>query len=331
MENFNLFIGIDVSKNSIDVCCLKNDIVLYSGKFENTKPGIRKFVGQLKKLKDYSCQDTLFCMENTGLYSLKTALFLLDFNIKHIWIETPIQIIYSQGMLRGKTDKIDAQRIATYAQRFYGKATTFQADPLLLKLKSLMNLRSIMLSCKHKLQVSKKEYDQVAFFVDIKLRNKLISQIFRQVEITIKKIEIAIQQTLNEDPVILKRYLQITSITGVGKMTAIEVILATANFTRINDPRKFACYSGVAPFVYDSGTIKTRARVSDQANKNVKKTLHMAAMSAIQVKGDLQTYYQRKVEEGKNKMSVLNAVRNKIIHRIFACVNQNKFYKVDLN
>lgn len=52
----------------------------------------------------------------------------------------------------------------------------------------------------------------------------------------------------------------------------------------------------------------------------------MAAMSALQVKGELQTYYQRKVAEGKNKMLVINALRNKLIHRIYAVVKRGKKY-----
>lgn len=57
-------------------------------------------------------------------------------------------------------------------------------------------------------------------------------------------------------------------------------------------------------------------------------------MSAIQVNGELQMYYQRKVAEGKNKMLVLNAVRNKLIHRVYAVVRRgekyDKFYSLSL-
>ena len=53
----------------------------------------------------------------------------------------------------------------------------------------------------------------------------------------------------------------------------------------------------------------------------------MAALSAINVKGDIQEYYHRKVAEGKNKMSVINAIRNKLIHRIFAVVKRSTPYQ----
>jgi len=56
----------------------------------------------------------------------------------------------------------------------------------------------------------------------------------------------------------------------------------------------------------------------------MKKLLHMAALAVISKKGQLKDYYDRKVEQGKNKMSVINAVRNKLIHRVFACVRDNR-------
>ena len=64
------------------------------------------------------------------------------------------------------------------------------------------------------------------------------------------------------------------------------------------------------------------------ANKKVKTLLHMAALVAIQYNDELRLYYERKVNiEKKNKMSVINAVRNKLVQRIFSCVNQNRMYE----
>ncbi|SEP01487.1 Transposase IS116/IS110/IS902 family protein, partial [Mucilaginibacter gossypiicola] len=102
----------------------------------------------------------------------------------------------------------------------------------------------------------------------------------------------------------------------------------TNEFKDINDPKKFACYSGVAPFTDESGRVVKKARVSHMANKKVKTLLHLAAIVAIQHNSDLKRFYERKVEQQKkNKMSVINAVRNKLILRIFACVNQNRPYE----
>lgn len=68
-------------------------------------------------------------------------------------------------------------------------------------------------------------------------------------------------------------------------------------------------------------------RVSHVANKQMKKLLHMAALSVVSQQRELAYYYQRKEEQGNNKMSVINAIRNKIIHRVFACIRDNRKYK----
>ncbi len=95
-----------------------------------------------------------------------------------------------------------------------------------------------------------------------------------------------------------------------------------------NVPRKYACYAGIAPFEHTSGTsVRGKTRTSKKANMKAKSLLHMTALVAARFSDDLREYYERKVAEGKNKMNFLNAVKNKIIHRIFACVNQKRLYE----
>ena len=84
------------------------------------------------------------------------------------------------------------------------------------------------------------------------------------------------------------------------------------------------------PFDHQSGTsLRFKPKVSIFADKELKKVLHLAAMSAIRLDNDFRIYYLRKAEQGKNKMSILNAVRNKIIHRIFAIIKNETFYQKD--
>ena len=117
------------------------------------------------------------------------------------------------------------------------------------------------------------------------------------------------------------------SVKGVGKVLATMLLVYTHGFNRLADSRKLACYSGVAPFVYESGTsIRGKTGVSKFANNELKKVLHMAAISSVQHNPELHEYYKRKVEEGKNKMSVINAVRNKLLHRIVAVINRGTPY-----
>lgn len=85
---------------------------------------------------------------------------------------------------------------------------------------------------------------------------------------------------------------------------------------------------GAVPFEQQSGTnLKTKPRVSKKADYELKTVLQLAAMRAVRMENDLQRYYFRKVEEGKNKMSVLNVVRNKLIHIAMTLVKNKAFYE----
>ena len=115
---------------------------------------------------------------------------------------------------------------------------------------------------------------------------------------------------------------------AIGPTTAGHLLVVTNEFKNFNCPKKFACYAGTAPFENSSGTsIRGKSHVSPYANKDTKKLLHMAALSAINMQNELAVYYQRKVSEGKNKMAVINAVRNKLIKRIFAVVERGAKYE----
>jgi transposase len=114
---------------------------------------------------------------------------------------------------------------------------------------------------------------------------------------------------------------------GMGRVTASELIISTNEFKDFDSAKKLACYAGVAPFEHSSGkSLRGRTRVNHQANKRLKTLLQLVAMRTVRLKNKFARYYQRKVEEGKNKMLVLNAVRNKLLHTLFALVKHNQKY-----
>jgi transposase len=116
-------------------------------------------------------------------------------------------------------------------------------------------------------------------------------------------------------------------VVGIGFVTAINLIVHTDGFSIMNDARKLACFCGVAPFEYSSGTsVKGKTKVHPMANKKLKCNLHMASLTAVKLDPGLKSYYEIKVAEGKNKLSVLNAVRNKLLARVVSCVNNRKMY-----
>ena len=88
-----------------------------------------------------------------------------------------------------------------------------------------------------------------------------------------------------------------------------NLIAVTNAFASFNDWRKLAFYCRVAPFRHQSGiSIKGRIKMSNIANKKMKSLLNMAALSAEKCDKEIKAYYERKVDEAKNKMSVMNAI-----------------------
>ena len=114
---------------------------------------------------------------------------------------------------------------------------------------------------------------------------------------------------------------------GVGIITAAAFLIYTQDFTAFDNGRQFACYAGVAPFEHTSGSsIRGRTRVSSLANKKMKALLSNCAAAAVQHDPQLKAYFQRKRGEGKKRLLVLNAIKAKLINRVFATVSRGTPY-----
>ena len=160
-----------------------------------------------------------------------------------------------------------------------------------------------------------------------KLSQNFSKATIQGIEKDLKSIEQQLDKLIKEDETISNLFEKTTSVVGVGKVTALFLICFTNEFTLYENPRQLACYCGVVPFEYSSGkSVRAKPKVHYMANKTLKKQLHMCALSCISTKGELKDYFERKVAEGKNKMLVINNIRNKLIHRICACVRDNKIY-----
>ena len=324
---FTYYIGVDVSKNKLDVAVFKSKEFVYHRVIGINAAEINQFLKELKKLGGFNFSIALFCMEHTGIYN-NPLLVSLHKKQSNICLESATQIKNSLGNIRGKNDKIDAIRIGEYAykNREEIKLWTPKRD-IIVKLERLTTLRCRLINVKKQLSVPLKEQQDFVRKSLNNLENKICQRTLNSLHADLQKVDQQIEQLIKEDEQLSHLFGIITSVQAVGNQTAAQIIIRTNEFKDINDPKKFACYSGVAPFTKESGLFKGKGRVSHMANKKMKTLLHMAALVAIVHNSDLKEYYERKVAEGKNKMSVINAVRNKLIHRIFTCVHENNYAK----
>lgn len=328
MQNKELIvIGIDVSKKTLDVCLKGKEIE--SLVINNNEKCFRVFITKL--FDKYEPSQIHIGFENTGMYNYVMYRVLEELQL-NVYIFNPLDLHRSIGMVRGKSDKVDAQRIASYLFIHLPELVpSIVPNKRTLLLKALFAKRKKLVAHRTALKTSNKELVSTFGKIDAAALLTTDNAVLVQIDKAIKLVEKQIQQILNEDEKLKQKVSYASSVQGVGPVLASYLAIKTNGFTVLTDPRKLACYAGVVPFKNQSGTsVYKRPKVSYMADKQLKKLLHMAAMRVIQLPGDLRDYYIRKVKEGKNKMSVLNAIRNKLIARICSCVNNNKNYQVNL-
>ena len=325
---FKNIIGIDTGKSSIDFSFLENGEKKKIGIVENSTKKLELFFKDFK----IDIKETLFCMEHTGIYNFH-LLSVLQNHSANIWLENPIQIKRSMGMTSGKNDKIDAFRISKYAYLHQERAKLWQPTRLVIQnLKLLMSQRSRLNKAKKLIEIPVVESKEFIAKAQYKLLKQNCKSTLTGIKKDLELVTAHIKEIIDSDETLKELFKYVASVPNVGLITATAIIVSTNEFQKIDTARKFACHAGVAPFEYTSGSsVRGKTRISNLADKELKTVLHLATLSAISRPGELRDYFVRKVKEGKNKMLVINAIRNKLIHRVFSCVrDQRKYFKKDL-
>lgn len=322
------FVGIDISKLFFDVALLKEDQPgqIVHRQFKQSLTGFADMKEWLKKQDVLLNEETLLCMEYTGIYNTALVNYLCSEKAL-LWVEMGIRIKKSEGFARGSDDKTDAVKIASYALRYQDKKQLWSpTDESLNKIKHLIAQRDRIVDTISKLTVPINELKDIGCLPEAKQMEGLQKTAIRTLEKAKKNIEAAIVKLVHKDKELSAKVNRVKSIKGIGEVTAVAFLVYTKGFTSFENAKELACYCGVVPFVKkQSGiSIKSKARVSPFANKKLKCLLHLCALSAIKFDTDLKAYYTRKVLEGKNKMSVINAVRNKLVLRMFAVLRDER-------
>ncbi len=329
--SFKNFLGIDISKKTFDVALIKdNDIsAISSSSFSNSGKGLVNLEEFLKK-QGLNMQETLFCMEHTGIYCRLLSHYLTERKY-HVWLEMPVQIIRSLGLQRGKNDRIDAKRIAEYACLKKDKAVLWEPPrEVVLRMNDLLTLRDRLVESRKSLKQPIKELKDAGFKEAAMEIAKKCKMTLEAIGKEIKQIEKELDDMINNDSNLKRLFGLAVSVVGIGKITAMYLLYYTNEFKLFINAKQLACYCGVAPFEHRSGTsIRGKDRVSPFANKKLKKLLHLVAMSTLKRDPELSMYYKRKVAEGKNKMVVINAIRNKILHRVCAVIQRGTPYQLN--
>ena len=232
MKNYSFFIGIDVSKETLDFSLIIANIAQFHLQVTNDKRGIDLFIKEVKKRnKSFLFENSLFCMEHTGIYN-NPLLNYLHLKQADIWLEQATQIKSSMGVSREKNDKIDSQKIGLYAykNREDVKLWTPKRE-IMIELDRLTALRERLVKT---IKVLKTPLSDAKEFVDKKILNSeksLCQSSIDALNKDLKSVDKKIKELIQNDATLKSLFEIIESVKGIGPVIVTEVLITTARAT----------------------------------------------------------------------------------------------------
>ena len=326
--DFVYFIGWDCSKATLDYTLLnQNGERLAQGQIANTITAIAKLTTGLLEQHHCTARQLLHCCENTGRYSnpLKAA------SAAHqlcLWVEDALQLKLSCGRIKDKTDELDAQRIAHYCRRYADQAQLFvMPNRTALKIKNLSRKRQVLVEQLAGWKANLNEGDAYELVPTDPSVKAIFDQFVGQMEMAIKQIDQQLLRLIQSDATIKRKYDIVKSVPGMGAKNTVVLIAETELFTKLATARALASYAGLRPRTYQSGTsVKRKSRTSQMCNKTIKTALHLGAISLIRRDNEFSRKYHRLIARGKTALQAINAVRNKMVRVIYACLESDTTY-----
>ena len=306
-------VGVDTGKAQLDIYIRPLDIYFV---VSNDEIGIKEAIKEIKKHKV-----TRVVIEATGRLEQAFIMACAKANIPFV-IANPVNIKRFAGAInqKAKTDKLDAQLIAHYAEVIKPKLSQLKPEQirlmsdLLSRRRQLMDMQTME---KNRLQIMPKEIKPSIKPMLTVLKNQL------------EKIDNKLQKLIEScDEYKIKNDI-IQSIPGVGKVVAFNLISEMPELGYINN-KEAASLVGVAPFNRESGSYKGK-RMIRGGRSQIRTAMYMAMMSAIQCNPTFKTLYQRLVAIGKPKKVAIIACIRKLVITLNSMVRDGVYWDPKMN
>jgi len=312
MSKIKEFFGIDISKDVFDVV----DPLGKHHQFKNDLSGFKAFG---KRLNEYS-----HCvMEVTGSYyqGLATWLYSCSFNVS---VVNPLSVkrFIQMRLKTSKTDKLDALMIRMYGESEQPKLWT-PPSKLIIEATELHKLIELLVRQRAGLKNRLHALDSKGVTESLVVTS--VRRQIRNLSNEIGGLELKLESVIKEyEPDLLTR---LCSIPGVGKRTAIYLIVLTQGFEKFESSRQLISYFGLDPIIRESGSsIKGKSRISKTGDNQVRKLLFMCAFTACEHNKACREIYQRLTAKGKSKKLALIAVANKLLKQSLALAKSGLYY-----
>ena len=303
-------VGVDVSKKTLDAHLLPEGRQLH---FTNDPAGRQALLEAIA-----SPQVQCVALEATGGYEMALAVDLDQAGLPVAvlnprWVR---DFARATGRL-AKTDRIDARHIAQYAQKIrpprrpVPDATTRRMQALVARRRQLVEL--------HTAEANHREHAE-----DRDIRRS-IQTILRSLQRQIERLDQLLQESIEGNPLWRQTIRQIESVPGLGRQTAILLATRLPELGRMNR-QEVAAMVGVAPINRDSGQYRGK-RMTGGGRRDIRAALYMPILSAIQHNPVLRRFYQRLLNEGKQKMVAVVACMRKLLVILNTMLKNNEPWK----
>ena len=313
-----VFAGIDVGAAELVVVIRKNGIPMKTQKFANTAADRLRLVKRLSKFPGVTV-----CLEATGVYHLDLALALADAGVRLIVLNPKAAHNFAKVLLRNsKTDAVDADTLAQYAERMPYQPWTRPADEALAlrslsrRINALTREKAMVKNQQHALSFSPETPKAVQH--DVKLS-------IAQLEKRIDRLAMEAKTFIQAHPTLARPFALLLTVKGIGETSAIallgELMLLPAGLTH----KQWVKFAGLDPRHFKSGSsVDKRTRISKAGNRYIRQALYMPALSAKAHDPHVKGFFVHLTASGKTPMQGVCAVMRKLLHAIHGMFAHNQ-------
>lgn len=315
-EFTQMSVGLDIAKADFKACIMgrladKQSKVIASSTFSNTAQGFEGFGQWAEKHTNKFGLAVEYLMEATGIYHENLAWFLYEKKVRVVIVlPNQAKAFFKSEGIKSKNDQIDAQGLAKMSLSKSLRAW----QPMSLALHQLRTQTRHHASLQKDLtklgnQLHALEHSHLPDKLVIKQVQKNIDFLAKQLE----EIQTAIGKTIQTDEKLAKKIQHLTSIYGVGLLTAATIVAETNGFALFTSQAQLVSFAGYDVIEHQSGTYKGQTRISKKGNSHLRRILFMPAFHTVKKNGVLKELYQRVFERTKSKMKAYVAVQRKLL------------------
>ena len=322
------FVGIDVSKEKLDIGWLRNPSALNkkTKTVNNTVQGHHQVMRWILKMtKARRAQEVVVTLEPTGIYheALAYALYESGFQVFIVNPGKARQFASSLNLLH-KTDKLDAMLLAYYGFMQREQLALWQPEPAEVRELKLMMRRLDALE--KDLQRERNRQQASEFSLPSERVLQSLQGMINALEKEIDKLKRDIDEHIEGYPQLKRNRELLESINGIGPVMSRELVLLFASKT-FNSAGQAAAYLGLIPKLNESGTLRGRTTLSKVGNARVRAKLYMAAIVASAHNPDIKAQKVRLLSAGKVKMQALGAAMRKLVQICFGVIKHQREYQ----